>query len=219
MLFLAFILLIGSLPSYGQTCPTAANTPSSQTFCYLATVGDIVTDGNAVYQTANTVTDTQPIPSDQLLNDATYFVGSQPGSCARIAVNVSVNTVSYPNNTLYPGENSFTISPCSSSFTAEELASYFTAIAGYEIKVYDTEFGTTEANGQLTPDASYFVGQVSTTPTSTPDNCPSLRVAVGYDPQPTPPPTATSPQTFCEDATVADLQAQGTSPNTTAITW
>ena len=42
---------------------------------------------------------------------------------------------------------------------------------------------------------------------------------MGYDPQPTPAPIVTTPQTFCEGATIADLEAQGTSPNTQAIRW
>ncbi len=226
MLFFAFFLLIGSSPTFGQTCPTTGGTDSVQTFCFLATVGDIQRDGTdtAVYQTADNVNDTEAIPSSELLSDnTTYYVGGQSVTCTRVSVTVDITAEDYPNNTLFPGENSFTISPCSSTFTAGELATYFTAIADYEIMVYDDEFGMTEATGPLTPNESYFVGQVSTdgdaSPTPVENNCPSLRVAVGYDPQPTPPPTAETPQTFCDGATVGDLVAQGTSPNSQSIRW
>ncbi len=222
MLLFALVLLIGSASSYGQ-CPTTAGTPASQEFCFLATVGEIDRDGTdtAVYQTADNANDTQAIPSSELLSDnTTYYVGGQSGTCTRVPVLVNIIAEDYPNNSLFPGENSFTISPCSSTFTAEELATYFTPITGYEIKVYEEEFGTSEATSFLTPNESYFVGQVydGTTATSA-SGCPSLRVAVGYDPQPTPPPTAASPQTFCDGATVGDLEAQGTSPNTQSIRW
>ena len=65
MLLFGLVLLIGSVPSYGQTvCPTTGGTPSPQTFCYLQQVGDITRDGTntAVFQTADVVNDTQPIP-------------------------------------------------------------------------------------------------------------------------------------------------------------
>jgi len=224
MLFFALILLIGSLPSYGQ-CPTDSGTDQDQTFCYLATVGDIVSDGatvsesadKAVYQTANNTTDTQPLPNSQILdNNATYYVGGQSGTCERRAVTVSLNTVPYPNNTLFPNQSSFTISPCSGDFTAGDLASYFTPLnSDYSIIVYSQEFGMNSVDNSttLTPNMSYFVGQISST------SCPSFRVAVGYDPEPVNAPTAQSLQTFCEGATVADLEAQGTYPNTQAIRW
>jgi len=227
MLLFGLVLLIGSVPSYGQTCPTLGGTVAVQDFCFLATVGEIQRDGTvtAVYQTLDNTNDTQAIPSSELLsNNTTYYVGGQSGTCTRVPVLVNVTAETYPNNTLFPGENSFNISPCSSTFTAEELATYFEAtITGYEIMVYDTEFGITEATGQLTPNENYFVSQVSTdgdsSPTPGEDNCPSLRVAVGYNPQPTPPPNAATPQTFCQGSTVGDLQAQGTSPNTQSIRW
>ncbi|WP_026839657.1 gliding motility-associated C-terminal domain-containing protein [Gillisia sp. JM1] len=222
MLLFGLILLIGSSPTYGQTnCPTAGNTPSDQTFCFLQTVGDIDTDGNAIFSTADSTTDTQPIPDSELLDNTTYFAGNQSSTCTtRVAISVTVNAAPYPNNTLFPDENSFTISPCSNTFTAEELATYFTPITNYSIQVYSEEFGNAIATGPLTPNESYFVGQVSPSQdNSSASNCPSLRVAVGYEPKATPPPTADSPQTFCEGATVADLEAQGTSPDTQAIRW
>src|SRR5690606_41983581 len=89
----------------------------------------------------------------------------------------------------------------------------------YSISVYDTQFETDLATGLRDANDSYFVGQVYTGEGDASANCPTLRVAVGYNPANAPAPTATSPQVFCEGATVGDLQAQGTSPFTQAIRW
>ena len=81
---------------YGQTgCPTATNTPSNQTFCYLQTVGEISTDGTTYYRTE---TSTTPIPTNELLEDnAEYFVGNADASCTtRISVTVTVNSSPAP---------------------------------------------------------------------------------------------------------------------------
>ncbi|WP_037325427.1 hypothetical protein, partial [Salinimicrobium terrae] len=218
LLFFAFNLLIGSLPSYGQeTCPSEGDIVANP-FCYLQTVSSLTNGNYPVYQTDDNENDTQPIPGDELLTDGvTYYVGGPSGDCDRIAVTATVEVVERPTNTIFPNSPSFEITPCSSTnFTADDLADYFVAQPGYEIEVYTTEFGTTEAQGELVPDQSYFVGQVSTT---NPDACPSLRAAVGYNPIDPNPPIATSPQVFCEGATVADLEAEGTYDNTQAIRW
>ncbi|HET8855839.1 MAG TPA: gliding motility-associated C-terminal domain-containing protein [Salinimicrobium sp.] len=215
----AFILLIGNLPSYGQeTCPSDAGTASTQEFCYLQTVSDIATDASnpAVYQTADTENDTQPIPGDELLSDGvTYYVGSATaGTCVRVPVTVTVNSAAAPDNTVFPGSTSFTLSPCvGSNLDVTDLEAFFIPATNYEIVVYTSEFESTEATGELVPGENYFVGQVSGT------GCPSVRVAVGYNPTEAPAPTAISPQTFCVGATVADLVAEGTSPDTQTIRW
>ncbi len=213
---LALTILIGSLPSmYGQSdCPEEGDFPTTQDACYLETIGDLQTAGYPVYATDDNDGDTQPIPDDELLNDGeTYYVGGTSGDCDRVALTVNVDAAPVPENTIVPGSTNFSISPCSiSNFTAEDLASFFTPISGYTIKVYTTEFGNTEATGELTPGESYFVGQTGS-------GCPSRRAAVGYDPNDPEAPTATSPQEYCEGATVADLMASGTYPNTTAIRW
>jgi gliding motility-associated-like protein len=219
-LFFFALFLFSGTTMYGQEdCPTTGGTPATQDFCYLDTVGDIVTDGTAVYQTNDNANDTQPIPQDEVLtNGETYYVGAPSGDCERIAVTVTVEVVEAPTNTIFPGSNSFEISPCvTTSFTADDLASYFqTTATGYdEIEVYTSEFGTTVAEGELVAGESYFVAQVS----SDPSNCPSIRAAVGYNPISAGPPAAPSPQVFCEGATVADLQANGTYNNTQAIRW
>ena len=102
MLFFAFILLIGSSPSFGQTCPSDANTPPSQSFCFLSVVSDIVTTpGNDVYLTADRVNDTQPLPDNQVLdNQGEYYVGESTGTCPRQLVTITINAETYPNNRL-----------------------------------------------------------------------------------------------------------------------
>ena len=44
----AFVLLIGTLPSFGQDCPTVSD--SDQEFCYLSTVADLqaTPDGDGI---------------------------------------------------------------------------------------------------------------------------------------------------------------------------
>jgi gliding motility-associated-like protein len=223
----AFVLLIGTLPSFGQDCATVEdddsdpNNGNQQSFCFLQTVEDIERTGTntAIFETADTANDTQPIDSDELLtDDTTYFVGSTTEDCDRVAVEVTVTSADTPDNSLFSGQNNFTLSPCvSSEFTAEDLEDLFTADAGasYSIEAYTSEFGTETAEGELVPGESYFVGQVS----SVEGECPSTRAAVGYNPTEAPTPIAEPAQTFCESATVADLVAEGTEDNTQAIRW
>lgn len=213
----AFVLLIGTLPSFGQECPTTDGTESSQSFCYLETVGDIVTDGNAIYQTADNVNDTQPIPEDELLatGTTTYYAGSTSGNCSRIAIEVTVETNPRPILLLTEERSpGFEFTTCASEdFDSEDLATLFEADEDFTIEVYDSEFGQDPYNGVLQPGGSYFVGQVQD------GECPSLRTAVGFNPNNIEGPNAASAQTFCEGATVADLEASGTYSNTQALRW
>ncbi|TDN93466.1 gliding motility-associated-like protein [Salegentibacter sp. 24] len=224
----AFVMLIGTLPSFGQDCATSVGDDDSdpnngyqQSFCYLQTVEDIERTGTdtAIFETDDTVNDTQPIDSDELLTDGiTYYVGSTTQDCDRVAVEVTVTAAATPDNTLFPGQDNFTISPCvSSSFTAEDLEELFIVDAGtnYSIEAYTSEFGNETVTGDLSPGESYYVAQVS----SVAGECPSPRAAVGYDPTEAPSPITESAQTFCEGATVADLVAEGTEENTQAIRW
>ncbi|MBZ9728450.1 gliding motility-associated C-terminal domain-containing protein [Salegentibacter sp. JZCK2] len=220
----AFIMLIGTLPSFGQTCPTTGGTDAEQTFCYLETVGDISTDGDAIYQTADNENDTQPIPSGEVLSSGTYWAGSTSGDCNRIEVAVTVNSEQRPvNNITNSRSPGFEFTSCASEdFNAGDLASLFEADLAYSIEVYDSEFGTTPMNStdNLQGGESYFVGQVPTAGEDAEnDVCASLRTAVRFNPITIEGPTATTPQTFCESATVADLEATGTYDNTQAIRW
>ncbi|MFV8224966.1 gliding motility-associated C-terminal domain-containing protein [Christiangramia aquimixticola] len=214
-----FILFVGNLTSYGQTdCPSSGDIPASQSFCYLETISDINTGAKKypVYQTDDNATDTQPIPGNEVLTDGTtYYVGGTSATCDRVPVTVNVTATNTPDNTLFPERDNFTLSPCiSSDYTVGQLKGLFTPNSGFTIKVYESEFGDDELtnnNQKLVPNASYYVGQTAS------GECPSTRAAVGYDPVKAPAPNAENEQTFCEGATVADLEAQGTEPNTQSI--
>ena len=222
-LLFAFILFVGSSSSYGQT--PCAITSTDQTYCYLETIQDLIDDGTsggtdtAIFESADSANDTDPIDEDELLtNGETYYVGSTTATCERVPVTVSVIAAQTPLNTITNGRGSFTISPCeSANYTAGQLAGLFSADTGYAIEVYSDEFGNTAMAGidPLTPGDSYFVGQVD--PTGT--DCPSTRAAVGFDPLDAPAPSAEAAQTFCDGATVADLTATTVGPNVQAIRW
>ncbi|GGG21337.1 hypothetical protein [Christiangramia forsetii] len=221
----AFILFIGNLASYGQA-QDCATPGSDQNYCYLETIDDLrysnATNG-AVYESADTENDTDPIDGDELLTDGTtYFIGSTTEDCNRVPVTVAVDSANTPMNTITNNRGSFTISPCESAgFTASELEDLFVADSGYDLEVYGTEFGETALapTDPLAAGNSYFVGQVDADTTDSNDLCPSTRAAVGFDPLESPTPTADANQTYCEGATVADLMASGTEPNTQAIRW
>ncbi|MDR5591734.1 gliding motility-associated C-terminal domain-containing protein [Christiangramia sp. SM2212] len=221
---LTLFLIIGTLSSYGQDCGTPA---ADQNYCYLETIQDLINDGvtdsdanTEIFETGDSVNDTDPIDRDELLTDGTeYFIGSSTDDCARVPVTVTVAAGPRPENEITNGRDNFTISPCDNSgFTAQDLEDLFTADAGYELEVYGTEFGETALDPTFTLNAgdSYFVGQVDDGSGS---RCPSTRAAVGFDPIETPGPTAEANQTYCEGATVADLMASGTETNTQAIRW
>lgn len=178
----ALSLIFGTLSSYGQVCATVTDEDSNtagnqQSFCYLETVDDIQRSGTntAIFETADTENDTDPINDDELLtNGVTYFVGSTTEDCERVAVSVTVNAAPTPENTIFPGRDDFSLSPCiSSNFTAGDLEDEFIADTDYQLEVYEEEFGTTPLpdSQELTPGQSYFVGQVS----SVAGNCPSTR--------------------------------------------
>ncbi|MCB7481244.1 gliding motility-associated C-terminal domain-containing protein [Christiangramia sediminis] len=223
----AFILFVGNLASYGQS--PCATPDADQSYCYLETVDDLRYSGAtnpAVYETADTENDTDPINGDELLTDgATYFIGSTTEDCERVAVEVTVFAADTPSNTVTGDSNGFTVTPCESSdFSGSDLLNLFDPVpSGYTLKIYEDEFGGSEISDYSTTlmdGESYFVG-ADTDGTSDPDSdyCPSERVAVGIDVVDAPAPTAEDPQTFCEGATVADLEAESTSPNFQAFRW
>ena len=132
----AFILFIGNLASYGQDCATPG---ADQDYCYLETVDDLRYSGatnGAVFETADTENDTDPIDGNELLtNGETYFIGSTTEDCDRVPVTVAVDATATPMNTVTNNRGSFTISPCESAgFTAGELEDLFVADSGYELE-------------------------------------------------------------------------------------
>ncbi|MGM1055253.1 MAG: gliding motility-associated C-terminal domain-containing protein [Bacteroidota bacterium] len=223
MLFFTFFLLIGSSPTFGQECTVAGNFPPSQEFCYLETINDLDTDGLSVFQTSDTTNDTQSIPGDELLTDgAIYWVNSPLGDC-RSPLTVVVNNAPRPANIITNSVVSgFEFTTCTpATFNSDDLADLFEAQTDYSIEVYATEESTIPLDGvTLNNGDSYFVGQVpDATENASTDTCPSFRVAVGFNPNQIEGPTAEAEQTFCEDATVADLVAEGTYDDTQAIRW
>ena len=212
LFFFALFLMTGTSMYGQQGCPTADGTPAAQTFCYLETVGDIETDGTAVYRNPDS---RQPAPPNQLLETRTYYIGSSAGDCTdRIAVSVTVNASPAPQT-----EFGNVFAPCIESeenlHTVADLEAIFEAETGFSIVVFENQFGmdVLAETESLEPGQSYFVGQEA------PEECASLRIAIAYNPDLTEAPTAQALQTFCLGATVADLEAEGTSPNTTAIRW
>lgn len=221
----AFVLLIGSLPSFGQNCPTVTDEDpgtagNQQTYCYLQTVADLQAtangDGVEWYRTA---TSTNPIPSDELLESTTYFAGNNSGTCtSREAVEVTVTNLGAPT----PSFGSF-FQPCeygtNDTSTVQDLIDMVDADdPSYVIEVFDAEFSGSPLppTQDLVEGTSYFVGQRD--PAATP-SCPSTRVAIQYSPVLSEAPTGDANQTLCQNSTVADLQVQATSPDAQAFRW
>ncbi|MDN3596410.1 gliding motility-associated C-terminal domain-containing protein [Zunongwangia endophytica] len=215
LFLLSFVLFMGGLSMHGQQagCPTAANTDQNQTFCYLQTVGEIETDGTTVYRTQDSE---NPIPSNELLeNGATYFVGNADGDCtSRIAVTTTVNSAPAPVSG-YGTTFSPTLGSSADSFDVDDLISTLVDDnPGMTLVVFADQYDTNSLPGNTTliAENSYWVGQTGNV-------CPSERLAIRYDPIIAEAPTGDAQQTFCPEATVADLVANGTSANTQAIRW
>src|SRR5690606_27798042 len=109
MLFLTFILLIGSLPSYGQTCPTVSD--NTQEFCdALATVADLqATDTGGGISWYDNQISTNPIPANEILqNNKIYYAGANNGTtCPGSRQTVSVTVINTNPPALGQGEDEF----------------------------------------------------------------------------------------------------------------
>ena len=205
---------MGGLSMYGQSdCPTPTGTQDTQSFCYLQTVDAIVTDGTTIYRSEDGTT---PVPDNELLEDGfTYYVGNADGTCTtRLPVTVTVTSSPAPV-TGYGTTFSPALGSTADSYDVDDLiATLQDDNPGQTLIVFQGQFDETPLNGnfELIAEDSYFVGI---------DNggCPSERLAMRYDPIVAVAPTGDAAQTFCDGATVADLVAQGTSENTTAIRW
>ncbi|WP_154045340.1 hypothetical protein [Salegentibacter salegens] len=156
------------------------------------------------------------------MDGETYYVGGESGQCERITITVVVESELLPQNTITNDRSSgFTFSNCTpTNFDEGDLSDLFVVDDenNYRIAVYTTEEGSDEFTGELVAGNSYYIAQV---PISTiePGNCPSQRVAFGYDPNQIEAPDTETSQTLCEGSTVADLEAEGTYNNTQAIRW
>lgn len=224
-IFLFALLFFSGTYLYGQNCPTVVDEDggtggNQQTFCYLQTVADLQAtangDGIVWYRTA---TSTNPIPSNELLEDGvTYYAGNQSGTCtSREAVEVTVNNLGAPT----PSFGAF-FQPCeygtNDVSTVQDLIDIVDADdPNYTIEVYTEEFSGTvlDPSTELVAGTSYFVGQRDTSG----NDCPSTRVAIQYLPILSIAPTGDADQQFCTGATVADLQAQATTDSAQAFRW
>ncbi|QED38842.1 gliding motility-associated C-terminal domain-containing protein [Antarcticibacterium arcticum] len=215
MILFALILLTTSFSSFAQeNCPTVADT--TQDFCYLATVSDLeaTANGDAVrwYRTATSV---NPIPENELLETRTYFAGNASGTCTtRTAVSVTVDNAGAPEPQF---GNIF--APCvygSTGADVKTVQDLINNIDGFQVEIYAEQFSgdPLPSSTPLNIGESYYAGQRNED-----TGCPTSRVAIRYDPVFAPAPTAEPTQTFCEGATVADLEAQATSEYTQGFRW
>ncbi|MBY8964044.1 T9SS type A sorting domain-containing protein, partial [Flavobacterium sp. D11R37] len=169
---------------------TPAPTASAQTFCNSATVADLTSSGTDV-QWYTAATGGTALANDTALATGTYYVSQTLNECesTRAAVSITVNVTPAPTATA----QTF----CNSATVAELTAT------GTDIKWYANETGGTELldTAELAT-GTYYVSQ-------TLNNCEGPRAAVSVTVNVTPAPAAVA-QTFCNAATVADLEAEGT---------
>ena len=169
---------------------TPAPTASAQTFCNNATVADLTSSGTDV-QWYTAATGGTALADDTALTTGTYYVSQTLNECesTRAAVSITVNVTPAPTATA----QTF----CNSATVAELTAT------GTDIKWYATETGGTELlDTAVLATGTYYVSQ-------TLNNCEGPRAAVSVTVNVTPAPAAVA-QTFCNAATVADLEAEGT---------
>ncbi|MCH4823947.1 gliding motility-associated C-terminal domain-containing protein [Gramella lutea] len=208
----AFILFVGNLSaSYAQNCPTLDPGDDTQNFCYLSRVSDLQAnpngDGLSWYRTA---TSTTPIPSEEILQDGSYFAGNNSGDCAsREEVVVTVDDLGPPVSSFGNFYEPCEYSSDDVTTVAELKALISTTGSADDLNVYDQsqEFGTVELDDTdvLVEGRSYFVGQDDTS-----TSCEySSRLAIKYDPILATAPSASANQTLCEDSTISDLEAEG----------
>ncbi|MCF4102247.1 gliding motility-associated C-terminal domain-containing protein [Gillisia sp. M10.2A] len=211
MLLFTFILLIGTLPSYGQNCPSLTD-PTPDDFCYLQTVQDLTAETGATTTSGEvawyrTETSANAIPNTELLRTGNYYAGNSDGTCtSRTLVNVTVDDIGAPvsqfGNFYEPCEYSTT----DVSIVQDLIDNINSTVVGAEVQIFDEEFGNSPLF-PLTPlveGTSYFAGQINPS-----TGCPSSRIAIRYDPILATAPTGDAAQTFCDGATVSDLEATG----------
>jgi sugar lactone lactonase YvrE len=173
-----------------NTAP-GAPTASAQTFCNSATVANLAATGTAL-QWYNNASGGTALASTTALATATYYVSQTVNSIesSRTSVAVTINTTSAPTATA----QAF----CGSATVADLDAT------GISLKWYTvTAGGTALALSAGLVSGNYYVSQ-------TINSCESSRTLVIITINTASAPTATS-QTFCNPATVADLDATGTS--------
>jgi gliding motility-associated-like protein len=198
-----------------NTTPPPTTTQTNQTFCEIdnATVGDLAISGNAV-QWYDTETSTVPINTSDLLVDGEDYWAAQTNatsgceSAGRTVVNVTINVTPPPTTT--ETNQSF----CLKDFDPNTPTVSDLSASGNAIVWYDSETSTTPLNAtdNLIDGEDYWASQ--TDATSGCESASRLVVTVTLI-NPATPTTSNTNQTFCtvDNATVADLQANGTNLN------
>ena len=166
---------------------------SNQTVCSGATVSDLSATGTEVYWYTNH--SFTPLSVDAVLTPGTYYATQILNGCFSDfsnTISVTVNTTPTPA----PSASSQTL--CNTATVANLVAT------GTDIKWYGASTGGTAiASTTALASGNYFV-------TQTLNSCESeIRTAVVVTLNATPAPIASS-QTFCNNATVANLVATGT---------
>ena len=171
---------------------TPAPTASAQTFNNSATVSNLVATGSNL-QWYTTSTGGTALASNMALSTGNYYVSQTLNSCEslRTLVSVTVNTA--------PGAPTASAQSFCNSATVSNLAATGTALKWY----LSATGGTVLASATALTTRNYYVSQ-------TLNSIESARTAVAVTINITPAPTA-SAQSFCNAATVSDLDAAGTS--------
>ena len=209
------ILLTGSSPLLAQeNCPIVSD--PEQEFCYLSTVADLSADPNGTtLRWYRSQTATNPIPPEELLQDGmVYYAGTESQSCTSSRSTVTATVVDAGPPTSNFG---VTFQPCEySEGDTSTVQDLIDLLQGNEVQIYAEEYDAValDPNETLVAGENYFAGQRSSATCET-----SSRLAIRYDPIVALAPDAEPVQTFCQGATVADLQAQGTSEDTQGFRW
>jgi len=217
MLLFGLVLLIGSVPSYGQSCPTVID--PDQDFCALATVAELqATDTGDGVSWYDDQTSTSPIPlSENLENGKIYFAGTNVGTTcqgSRDIVTATVTDIGEPTFATN-GEDEF-FTPCERSAAspgAKTIGDLRAGIqlepfAGYTIEYFADQLKNSAELADsflLLSGTSYFAGYVSLD-----KSCQSSRLPLRYEPIVVDAPTGPAAQTVCFGTTLSQLEASGT---------
>ncbi|WP_417443655.1 PKD domain-containing protein [Joostella sp.] len=163
----------------------------AQSFCNTATLEDIIIDGNDI-KWYTTETDTDVLPIDTAVENGTTYYASQTingvESVERLAVTTTIQEVTTPTAET-------TQDFCNAATIADII------VTGENINWYETETSNESLNSDLTltNEATYYA-------TQTINNCESERLAVTVSIGEILAPTGMTTQSFCTNATIADLQ-------------
>jgi hypothetical protein len=186
---LAVVATIGSAAT-----PTGSTT---QSFCSASTIANLVATGTAIQWYSAPSGGTALASSASIANGSTYYATQTAGGCestSRLAVAVTVVVTSTPTG-------STTQSFCTASTIANLTAT------GTSIQWYAAPSG-----GSALPTSTSLVNGTTYYASQTVSSCQSAtRLAVSVSVGGAATPTGSASQTFCVSATVADLNATGTS--------